>query len=426
MTRTMLSRRRPLTMAAAALAGLATAFAVASPALATDPTPSPATTATAQPTATAEPTVTAQPTVTPAPEGPTCVTAADARYTHTFDGPAGTASITLTNGPLCAGEKQELALVSYVTPSAAFAVPQYVLDKSVQAFTGVADGELGVATLDFEVEVPACYTQVDFVFGSTIIDPLTDTSDRYGDRKVGSSSGIGARSEGPRAWYNGGKGTCEAAPEVIAASDCDGTVELTLVNRTGNASADFVVTGGAGFAKTVTVALRAIETVALTAEQAKEITVAAKGMQTWTGGWEKPQDCQEPEVGEPEAGYTFSCDEMTFQIVNPANGASLASTFTPSTGTAKTVTVEPGTTETVTFPAGPGFSVTVTGDLDSGGPLAWEQPADCDKGGEGGGDPSLPVTGAAAGGIAAGAVALLALGAVLFVMARRRRVRFTA
>jgi hypothetical protein len=46
-----------------------------------------------------------------------------------------------------------------------------------------------------------------------------------------------------------------------------------------------------------------------------------------------------------------------------------------------------------------------------------------DNGTSGGG---LPVTGAAAGGIAGGAAVLLVAGGVLFVMARRRKVKFTA
>ena len=410
--------RRPLAVVAAALAGLATALAFTAPATATDSSPSP----TAPPTATSSPSTPAEPT-------PTCVKATDARYTHTFDGPAGKASITLTNGPLCAGEEQELALVSYVTPSATFAVPQYVLDKSVKKFSGVTAGELGVATLDFTVEVPNCYTQVDFVFGSRAIDPLTDTSDRYGDRKVGSATGPGARSTGPRAWYNGGSGSCSAAPEVIAESDCDGNVELTLVNRSGNAPATFTVTGSAGFTETVTVPMRKIETRKLSSGEAQEITVAAAGMKDFTGGWEKPADCQQPEIGAPDAGYESTCDALTFRISNPENGARLTSTFTPSKGQPKTLTVEPGRTGTVRFAASKGLTVTVTGDLDSGGPLAWEQPEDCPTGGTGGGDQpqdGLPVTGVAAGGIAAGALALLTAGAVLFVVARRRRIRFTA
>ncbi|MEH0938854.1 hypothetical protein, partial [Micromonospora psammae] len=418
MIRPPLSPRRPLAVAAATLAGLATALAFTAPASATNTSPSPS--------PSASPTTTTSPTGTPTAPTPNCVKADDAKYTHTFDGPAGTASITLTNGPLCAGEEQELALVSYVTPSATFAVPQYVLDKSVKKFTGVAGGELGVATLDFKVEVPDCYTQVDFVFGSKVIDPLTDDSDRYGDRKVGSSNGIGARSTGPRAWYNGGSGTCSAAPEVIAESDCAGNVELTLVNRKGNASATFAITGSGGFTESVSVPMRKIETRKLTPGQAQELKVTTAGMADFTGGWEKPEDCQQPEAGAPEASYESTCDAMTFRVNNPEDGVTLNATFTPSKGEKKTLTVEPGRNGTVSFPASKGLTVTVTGDLDSGGPLAWEQPKDCETGGTGGGeqDGGLPVTGAAAGGIAAGALALLAAGAVLFVIARRRRVRF--
>ncbi|WP_165945205.1 hypothetical protein [Micromonospora sp. KC723] len=413
MIRPQPSPRRPLAVAAAALVGLATALALTAPAVATKPSPSPS----------------ASPTGTASGDKPNCVKADDARYTHTFDGPKGEASITLTNGPLCPGEEQELALVSYVAPSAKFAVPQYVLASSVNKFTGVAEGELGVATLKFKVEVPTCYTQVDFVFGSKIIDPLTDTSDRYGDRKVGSKKGIGSRSEGPAAWYNGGSGTCVAVPEVIASSDCDGGVELTLVNRNGNAAAEFTVTGSSGFTKKVAVRMRAIEKLQLTPAQAQDITVTAPGMKDFTGGWEKPEDCQEPEVGAPEANYESTCDQMIFRISNPEDGTTLTSTFTPNKGAAKTLTVQPGRTGSVSFKAGKGLTVTVTGDLDSGGPLAWEQPEDCEKGGVGGGEPEepgLPVTGAAAGGIAAGAAVLLAAGAVLFVVARRRKIRFTA
>ncbi|MFG1800140.1 cell wall anchor protein [Micromonospora carbonacea] len=423
MIRPKLSPRRPLVVAAAALAGLATAFAVSSPALATSPSP----------TATASPTPTAAATP-PANEGPACVSAADARYTHTFKGKRGEASITLVNGPLCEGEEQALALVSYVAPSAKIAFPQYVLDKSVKKFTGVGAGELGVATLDFKVEVPQCYTQVDFVFGDEIIDPLTETGPRYNNRKVGSPKGIGSQSKGPQAWYNGGSETCSPVPEVIAQSDCEGNVELTLVNRSGNAAAAFTITGSGGYTETVSVPMRKIETRKLNPGQAQEIKVAAPGMEDFTGGWAKPEDCQEPEVGEPDGGYESTCDEMIFRIANPENGATLTSTFTPSTGEPKTVTVEPGRDVTVTFPASPGLTVTVTGDLASGEAIKWEQPKDCEdgeggeEGGSGGGDQEggLPVTGAAAGGIAAGAAALLAVGAVLFVLARRRRIRFTA
>jgi LPXTG-motif cell wall-anchored protein len=46
--------------------------------------------------------------------------------------------------------------------------------------------------------------------------------------------------------------------------------------------------------------------------------------------------------------------------------------------------------------------------------------------GEGGGGPTLPKTGVAIGGIAGGAALLLAVGAGLFFLARRRKLKFTA
>ena len=89
-------------------------------------------------------------------------------------------------------------------------------------------------------------------------------------------------------------------------------------------------------------------------------------------------------------------------------------------------TVAPGSAEKVSFPAGDEETALVA--LPELG-LELEvvyAPEGCGGGGGGEEPPGLPVTGAAAGGIAAGAIALLALGAVLFVMARRRRIHFTA
>ena len=303
-----------------------------------------------------------------------------------------------------------------------------MLDKSIKKFTGVAPGELGVATLDFAVEVPNCYTQVDFVFGSKVIDPLTDTSDRYGDRKFGSPTGIGARSTGPRAWYNGGSGTCSAAPEVIAESDCDGNVELTLVNRSGNAAVTFAVAGSGGFTAKVTVPMRKIETRKPSAGEAQEITVVAPGMKDFTGGWQKPEDCQQPETGTPDTSYESSCDKMIFRMEQPGGRRPLDLHLHPRARASRR--------SSPSSPAGParsasrasqGLTVTVTCDLDSGGPPKWQQPKDCPSGGTGGGDQDggLPVTGPAATPSQPVPPALLAAGAVLFVVARRRRIRFT-
>jgi LPXTG-motif cell wall-anchored protein len=120
---------------------------------------------------------------------------------------------------------------------------------------------------------------------------------------------------------------------------------------------------------------------------------------------------------------------MTIGLDNPADGVKFTLDFATSKGEERTLVVNPGEKKSETFSAAPGFSVkltytaTVEGETFSDTTtLKYEQPEDCD-GGNGGG---LPVTGAAAGGLAGGAGALLAVGAGLFFMARRRKVNFTA
>ncbi|MET7818222.1 LPXTG cell wall anchor domain-containing protein [Micromonospora zamorensis] len=131
---------------------------------------------------------------------------------------------------------------------------------------------------------------------------------------------------------------------------------------------------------------------------------------------------------EPVGTVESTCDKLTFTIENPADGTTVVMTLTPNKGEAKTLTVEPGKTGSVSFDAVEGLTVTPAAEgLDDNEPIAWEKPAECNPGQGGGKDePALPLTGAATGGIIAGAVVLLAAGAGLFVMARRRRVRFTA
>ncbi len=134
--------------------------------------------------------------------------------------------------------------------------------------------------------------------------------------------------------------------------------------------------------------------------------------------------------GEPEPIFAVDCDTMTIGLDNPADGTKITLKFKTSKGETRTLVINPGEKKSETFSAAPGFSIklTFTATLD-GKPLTetttieYEQPEDCDDSGSGGG---LPVTGAAAGGIAGGAGALLVVGAGLFFMARRRKVKFTA
>lgn len=132
-----------------------------------------------------------------------------------------------------------------------------------------------------------------------------------------------------------------------------------------------------------------------------------------------------PSSDEPEFVFEQTCDTLTVGIDNPATGKPETVTFTPSVGEPKTVTAAPGEVKTVDFPASEGLTVEAVpaSAPDEAATIAYEAPDDCDDSGDGG---PLPVTGVAIGGIAGGAALLLAGGVALFVMARRRKVKFTA
>ena len=55
--------------------------------------------------------------------------------------------------------------MSYTAPSAVFALPQYVYDSQTTSITSITST---TRSLTFQVDVPNCYTQVDFVFGATV------------------------------------------------------------------------------------------------------------------------------------------------------------------------------------------------------------------------------------------------------------------
>lgn len=229
------------------------------------------------------------------------------------------------------------------------------------------------------------------------------------------------------------EGTCQeptSKPAATFASQCDGTVVVTLVNaKEATKDATFVVTGKDGFTQTKVVAAGKDDTITVPAKNAGSIVVTEKGKDqpVATGKWTEPKGCTKP--SEPKGTLEFTCTEMIFTIENPKDGKTVTITFTPNKGEAQTLVVAPGETKSAKFAASEGLTVTPKAEgLDDTGPIAWEKPADCTTPvpGGGAGGPTLPKTGAPAGLIAGGAAALLAIGAGLFFMARRRRIRFTA
>lgn len=134
--------------------------------------------------------------------------------------------------------------------------------------------------------------------------------------------------------------------------------------------------------------------------------------------------------GEPEPIFEANCDTMTIGLDNPVDGVKFTLKFKTSKGEERTLVIKPGEKKSETFSAKPGFSIKLTFTATVQGQnfsetttIEYEQPNDCDSSGGGGG---LAETGAAAGSIAGGAGALLAVGAGVFFMARRRKVKFTA
>lgn len=130
--------------------------------------------------------------------------------------------------------------------------------------------------------------------------------------------------------------------------------------------------------------------------------------------------------GVPTPIVDGDCTTMTLGMDNPEDGLPRTLTFKTSKGEERTVQVAPGERKTEKFSATEGFKVTVTltGEGESASEtIGFQKPADCAAGGGGG---ELALTGAAAGSIAGGAGTLLAIGAGLFFLARRRNVKFTA
>jgi LPXTG-motif cell wall-anchored protein len=154
-----------------------------------------------------------------------------------------------------------------------------------------------------------------------------------------------------------------------------------------------------------------------------------------------PEDCNQPPAEQASQILEQDCDSMTIGLHNPENGEKVVLFLKASTGEERVLVVKPGKDETTTFEGvKPGFTVTVhVKGVKGSETVPYTQPKDCNTGGNTGGNAGgsagggeenggggLPVTGAAAGSIAGGAAALLIAGGTMFVLARRRKVKFTA
>ncbi|GLW28897.1 cell wall anchor protein [Actinoplanes regularis] len=366
---------------------------------------------------------------------PDCIDADKATYHHTFgvkDGKS-EATVTLNEGIKLCGE-QPVTLVSYFTPQPNNNNdenwPQYLYDQDADkdAPNKVISNENPSVSLT--VDVPDCYTQVDLFFGTTgdIINPMEKNGRRYGDTKLGSDKGIGSHSKGPQGWYNGGAKAC-VTPAVAPVSSCTGDLTLNLTNngKLGKYDVTFTVTIG-GKAQEIKVAPGKAEIVTVPAGSG-DVKVSAPGLEEKTYSWSRPEDCAPPAVT-----IQNDCTDVSVVIDNPKDVTPVTAKVTYGEET-KTVTVKADSEEKVTFKLTDAKFATVAFeglDLEplqvavkeiECGPTETPAPSTTPVASD---EPSLPVTGAAAGSIAGIAVLLLGGGLAMFFVARRRKTKFTA
>ena len=159
---------------------------------------------------------------------------------------------------------------------------------------------------------------------------------------------------------------------------------------------------------------------------------------------EAPTDCNwRPEPLPSKLTHVSDCASLTITLANPVPGREVVTRLKPSTGQERVLAAMPGETKTEKFAATAGFTVDITQDgielPPDGKPatVSYEQPNGCvtddedttsvGSAGKGGGDGgTLPVTGADAATAAIAAGVMFVSGVVLFVMARRRKMKFTA
>jgi len=325
--------------------------------------------------------------------GESCVSASDATYTHSFNGPGGTATITAVK-PLCAGESQDFSLVSYTAPKKSYAVPQFVYDAETDRI------DAGHRSVSLDVSVPGCFTQVDTIFGASILNEITGSGTQYGNAKVGSSAGIGSRSSGGAAWYNGGDGICAPRPSVTFAGDCDGVLHIHLSNNaSATVDAVFLVDGKR-------VRVRPGQTADRTADAGKPVTIRDNSFSTTTGAWTKPSGCATPPVVPP----------TTTPATVPTTAPTTPPATTPSTPYPSSATPSASVTPSESASVTPPESVSVT-------PSASDDTVSTPLPTTTTGAPSsgLPLTGSNATQLALYAIGFLLVGGGLMMVGRQVR-----
>jgi LPXTG-motif cell wall-anchored protein len=201
--------------------------------------------------------------------------------------------------------------------------------------------------------------------------------------------------------------TPEPNPTATFVSKCDGTVNVHITNP-GRTEATFHVSG-TGFSQDVTIASGGEKDVTVPAGAGKITVTKGDTKVDEFAGWTKPETCPPPTaIGES------TCEGFWVKITNPQGGMAVDATVTYGTQT-KTVNVAPGKTEAVSLSPSSDTQADVT--FGNGWPATtakYEKPGNC---------PTLPQTGDNTARYVGTGVGLVALGTLVFFLARRRLVQ---
>jgi LPXTG-motif cell wall-anchored protein len=213
------------------------------------------------------------------------------------------------------------------------------------------------------------------------------------------------------------EGTCAKPVGEVEASDASTCDELTVTatNPEDGAATTVTVTTSAGDSEEFDLEPGADHSVSFPGAEGLTYEVIVDGTVIASGGWTDPGECDL----KPSIASQPDCDSLTIEVTNPFEDEAIEATVTSGDVT-ETLTVEPGQTGEITIDAEAGTVATVTAG-DTTEEITWTEPANC--GGSGG---DLPVTGSSTGIVVGAALALLAVGGGLFLVARRRRITFTA
>ncbi|XVU27250.1 hypothetical protein ACQPZJ_09460 [Actinoplanes sp. CA-054009] len=191
-----------------------------------------------------------------------CVSAAVATYSHSFDGPSGSVTVTAAK-PLCSGQSQTFALASYTTGAPSSNARPFVYSTDRGSITA------SKRTLSLKVTVPNCYTQVEAIKGTALAYEGSNAP----------SALLSAAS------FSGGTRSCSPAPTVTFDNACDGTFTATLANSDQATTAAVFLSGDR------LLRLPPGDSKQLTARAGTTITIRTNTFTTYNGSWRQPTTC---------------------------------------------------------------------------------------------------------------------------------------